>query len=407
MALQTRGFLALRLELPLPNYDGWTKWLKGDPSGLPDNTTWYIDGSYFGEAHKRVGSTGFGVVVLGPEGEVCGLCYGAPPSWITSAAGAEGWALYTALRSSTRPPRVVTDCLGLVTQLERGLSDATAPHRPLARLWGLIAAALDGAVPEQWLRDELAWMPAHTSMAAIGRMLRSDGRPVSRRDWRANRVVDKLAKTAAGFRTPPRDLLKLLHAANAAAQHAGACLGLTTFAANNYRETAWRPDGTAVATLYRDAWLPPFLDRGTGHRTKATGPRPPAQNAEPQPAETQNASGAAERNALEAAARSRLQHSRAASARARASTRLKDAEAEARGLQAWLADKAAEPKPDPAPASSATERLEALRRRVAARASAAHAGPQLFYRLACVFVNPRGHKLGTAAPGEPTRAKKI
>ena len=322
--------------------------------------------------HQRVGSTGFGVAVIGPEGNVCGLCYGAPPSWVTNAAGAEGWALFTVLRSCNQPPRIVTDCLGLVTQLERGLPDATASHRPLARLWGLVATALDGDVPQQWLKNELAWMPAHTSRAAIGRRLRSDGRPVSKKDWRANRLVDKLAKTAAGFKAPPKDLLKLLKAANDATEHAGACLGLTTFAANNYRETSGRPDGTAVATLYRDAWFPPYLDRGTGHSPKATGSRPPDQKTKPE--EDAAAAAGDERGTLEAAARDKLQHARAASSRAREATRLKEAAAEGRGVQAWLADKAAGPPPKrPADTATAAERLEALRRRVAAKASAAHA----------------------------------
>jgi len=196
------------------------------------------------------------------------------------------------------------------------------------------------------------------------------------RDWRANRLTDKLAKAAASFRAPPRDLLKLLKAAAGATEHAGACLGLTTFAANNYRETTWKPDGSAVALLHRDAWLPPYLDRGAGHRPKATGSRQPEQTTQAKDtAEAHAGNGRAEHDALEAAARDRREHAKAAAARAKEATRLKAAEAEARGLQTWLADRAAGEATRPTTATSASERMEALRQRVAARASMAPNGP--------------------------------
>jgi len=196
------------------------------------------------------------------------------------------------------------------------------------------------------------------------------------RDWRANRLTDKLAKAAASFRAPPRDLLKLLKAAAGATEHAGACLGLTTFAANNYRETSWRPDGTAVAALHRDAWLPPYLDRGAGHRPRATGSRQPDHTDEAKrTAEAHAENGDAEHHALEAAARAQRAHAKAATARAREATRLKADEAEARGLQTWLADKAAGAATRATSTTSAAERMEALRQRVAARASMAPNGP--------------------------------
>jgi len=371
LALQTRGFLALRLDRPLPWYEGWTRWVLGDPVDFHDEATWYIDGSFFDAGHSWTGATGFGVVVISPDGDVCGMCHGAPPSWVTNAAGAEGWAMYTALRSCHQPPRIVTDCLGLVTQLERGLADGMAPHRPLARLWCLIAATLDNAVPQEWLRDKLAWMPAHTSRAAVGRWLKSNGRPVSLRDWRANRLVDKLAKLAAGCRAPPKDLLKLLQTASTAAEHAGACLGLATHAANSYKVTTWREDGTAVQALRRDAWLPPYLDRGAGHRPRALGKRPP-----PRPTTTRAEENAhADQNAaLENSARQQLLHAKGAQGRARAAASLREAETEARGLQAWLADKAADTRPQGPPAGpTAAERLEALRQRVVSRAASSRA----------------------------------
>ena len=168
----------------------------------------------------------------------------------------------------------------------------------------------------------------------------------------------------AGARAPPRELTRLLQDANAAADHAGASLALTTHAANNVRDTVWRPDGTATTVARRDAWLPPYWDRGTGSRSKATGRRRPPQPAQP------NDPAHEEQAALETAAREKLLHAKGAGARARGQARLQQATAEGRGFQAWLADKAKEPASGrPPDQPSAQERLEALRRRVAEKAA--------------------------------------
>ena len=43
----------------------------------------------------------------------------------------------------------------------------------------------------------LRWMPAHTAEGSIGRVTTSDGTMLTALEWRANRLVDALAKSAA------------------------------------------------------------------------------------------------------------------------------------------------------------------------------------------------------------------
>jgi len=364
--------LALSLRVPKAGSDGWTKWLVGGPEDAHAEATWYVDGSFIDDGHPDAGRTGFAIAVVGPDGDVCGLCHGAPPAWITNAAGAEGWALYTVLRASPLPPRIVTDCLGLIRQLQRGLDDATAHFRPLARLWRLISLTLDGTVPEGWLDERFVWMPAHTSRAAAGKRTRSDGRPLTLRDWRCNRLADALAKAAVASDRLPAPLRALLKQAGRASDFAAASLGLVTHAANNYLHTDWGHDGTPTTTKKRDAWLPPYLNRGGGHRPRATGTRK-RKRGEEQPGAPSPAAQREELQALETAAAERLKHAKEARGRARALTTLREAEREGRAVQAWYSQRAQAPIQREPGTPSAAERLAALRQRVLAKAATSHA----------------------------------
>ena len=116
-ALQTRGILALKLQLPRLEPGGWFRWVVGGPELADDGSTWYIDGSFIDGPSPFTGRAGFAIVIVAPSGalQACGL--GAPPTWVTNSAAAEAWALVTTLRSSPFPPRITTDCLGLIRQL--------------------------------------------------------------------------------------------------------------------------------------------------------------------------------------------------------------------------------------------------------------------------------------------------
>jgi len=114
------------------------------------------------------------------------------------------------------------------------------------------------------------------------------------------------------------------------------------------------------------------LARGRGARPRATGPRATATPTQPQTQpDAACEADAAEKDRLEDQHRARLDHRKRAKARAREATAdLADAQ-DARALAAWQKDLAATPlQTRPAGLPSAAERLEALRRRVAAKATA-------------------------------------
>jgi len=318
-------------------------------------------------------ATGFGVVAVGAQGEVLAMAHGQPPEFVRNAPGAEAWGLHVVLSNVVRPPTITTDCLGLISQVLRGFNDALASRKPLARVWALIARSLDHKVPEEWAHRRFRWMPAHKARSAVGTALRSDGYPVSHLDWRANRLVDALAKLAAARNRTPHAWRRLLDEASKAVEYSAALLGLTTLAANNYTTTEWRNGGATHTLTRRDALPPAFLARGRGQRPGATGPRakPPPQQPRPtQAADADAANDAAEKAALEEHLRARLDHQRAARSRARQQESALEDERDARALAAWHRDRAATPTPaGPGDRPSATERLAALRRRVAAKAA--------------------------------------
>ena len=242
---------------------------------------------------------------------------------------------------------------GLLQQLQRGAAGATDARRPLARLWGLIFAALDGSTPLDWIHRGFAWMSSHGSRAVVGHAMKSDGRPVTAIDWRANRLADGLAKQAAHRFRAPKELRDLLDTATRAVEHAAALLGLQTRAANNYPSTEWREDGTAHTTMRRDAMPRPYWAHGTGERPHAaassrprtTSRRPAAPPPPPTPPPAPD--GHAKKGRTTGDDQEALQ--------------------EARFLAAWHQERAQlERKPQPTPAR---ERLEALKQRVLKKAN--------------------------------------
>jgi hypothetical protein len=202
-------------------------------------------------------------------------------------------------------------------------------------------------------------MPAHMSRLTATTAGKSDGSPLSYVDWRANRLVDALAKAAARTRRLPAELRSLHASAAQAAGHAAALLGVVTHAANNFQESHWDQEGRLHTRTYRDAWLPPFQDHASGARSGQRGSRGAVAKAREQPAEL----------APCAATPSVADSARAAKAKAREQQELREEAREGRALQTWLSDCAATLRPAAGP--TATERLEAVRRRIAAKEAAA------------------------------------
>ena len=150
------------------------------------------------------------------------------------------------------PPRMATDCKGLVDTATRGKSRATSAKHPLARIWNVIATCLDDDLHQLPQKGLIRWIPAHLTEAAIGTVLPC-GRKFSATDWRSNRLADALAKSVAKNHAISAKAQELIAAGSIATQHACALLGVVTHAANNKEVTAWRKDGTEYIRSIRDS----------------------------------------------------------------------------------------------------------------------------------------------------------
>ncbi len=253
--LQTQGLLALKLPCSPWRSDGSFEWLVEPRWHLAscDDATWYMDGSMLYGKWNAYRSTGFGIAVVSKEGEVLGIALGRPPSWVSTAAAAEAWALKLVLELLPFPPSMRTDCLGLLKAAEQGTQWATAANRMLARIWVDIARATDGNITALTDNELLVWQPAHLSLQAVGERMLSNGRRMTIIDWRANRLVDALAKLAASEGKLPKTLLRVLQDAGIAVVQSAKLLGRVTFAANNFPGTVQNEDGTTSAVTLRDA----------------------------------------------------------------------------------------------------------------------------------------------------------
>ena len=80
-----------------------------------------------------------------------------------------------------------------------------------------------------------------------------NGTRLSHVDWRANRLVDQLAKVAAKALCAPIETVKLLDGCDAACAHAAALLGIVTHAANNHKTVTYDEEGKVRTTIQRDS----------------------------------------------------------------------------------------------------------------------------------------------------------
>jgi len=96
-------------------------------------------------------------------------------------------------------------------------------------------------------------MPAHTTQGSIGRLVASDGKPITAVQWRANRLVDMLAKSAARPYRLPAAAGKILDTAAEAVEFSLAKLAAVTYAANHCKVDAVLPDGTTTRCIKRDS----------------------------------------------------------------------------------------------------------------------------------------------------------
>ena len=85
--------------------------------------------------------------------------YEVPPPWDRTLHGAETWALRVAMGLALPGVGFRTDGKSVLDAFHSGQEAATAPTRPLARVWSLISAAIDDYADSSQV--ELVWLPAH------------------------------------------------------------------------------------------------------------------------------------------------------------------------------------------------------------------------------------------------------
>ena len=257
--LVTRGLLVLRLPLPPVQPESF-EWLWHIDEIWPEDTTWYIDGSMFDKEIWALRSVGFGIVVVSKSIGLIAFGGGHPPFWVKSAPAAEAWALSTVVQIHPTVPMIRTDCKNLLACAAAGLQKVTGPKMHLARIWHQIGHCLDGDLAV--LSQCLSWMPAHISLAMIAYQSISDGKALTTVDWRANRLVDAIAKAFARDFRPPKHIRDHVQSARAMYKHATALLGVVTHRANHHTVQVLRADGSLADKTVRDA----VDDRPKPHR---------------------------------------------------------------------------------------------------------------------------------------------
>ena len=274
--LRTRALAVLRLPPTEQHQTGEFRWLKQPDGNDPelDGAVWYCDGSLLHGRWKELRATGFGVAVATPGGRLLGYGLGRPPTWCGTAAAAEAWALQTVIQLCPFPPAMRTDCLSLLKTAQAGTQSATKASRPLARVWNLIAEAIGLDLSTLTSSGLLVWVPAHHSHNAVGEAKLSNGLRLSNVDWRANRLVDKLAKMAAGAHCEPEHLVELAAGLDAATLHAAALLGTVTHCANNHRITEMGDGGALTTRVVRDSVDKPRFKRVAATQAQPATPAP-------------------------------------------------------------------------------------------------------------------------------------
>ena len=236
------GLMVVQLPIPAPPQLEEIQWLLPlDASTAPDDIRWYIDGSLIDPMtpFQRVGA---GLVGIAGDRPVA-IATATPPEWIDTIPGAEAWSLSAVLAMCCRFPEVLTDCLGNRRTLLSGRGDATAASRPLARVWSAIFACCEDSLLQE-LDAMLTWGPAHTSWASLGTRLKSNGRPLTAVDWRANGIADAAAKMAASRHRAPAYIRQRYAEAVAAHRFGAAVAGVACWEANHHKSLTVDADGS-------------------------------------------------------------------------------------------------------------------------------------------------------------------
>ena len=259
--LENTGLLTVKVPKLEPVGKDTFKWYSQPPDTTRRDLVWVIDGSALNSRWSALATYGFGIVVYTTEGDLIAWGCGIPPAWTDSASAAEAWALAVVTSNALHPPMVITDCLGLLHTAEAGTAAATCGKRQLARTWAVIANNLDGDISQLTRERRLCWMPAHQGIGAIGVATKSNGKTITSLEWRANRLVDAVAKNESAKGQAPQTSIDLIVSATALVQHTAAQIGAATHLANNHVTSILLESGAIVNKTVRDVQDPPAKKR--------------------------------------------------------------------------------------------------------------------------------------------------
>ena len=127
--------------------------------------------------------------------------------------------------------------MSIITSASAGTATVTAHNKVLARVWNSISTSADGNVAALVEQGLWQWIPAHLSISAVGQATAHSNKRLSMVDWRANRLVDALAKTGAASVAPAPETIDLVTSAETLVRHRLAQLAQATHRANNHSVT--------------------------------------------------------------------------------------------------------------------------------------------------------------------------
>ena len=102
-------------------------------------------------------------------------------------------------------------------------------------------------------RERTTWMPAHGPLSKVSSSLTSTGAAVTPIMWRANRLVDALAKLAAQPARLPTACSKFVASAAKLVESSLLTLGAVTLAANHHKSESLDGQGILSTTFLRDS----------------------------------------------------------------------------------------------------------------------------------------------------------
>jgi hypothetical protein len=260
-----------------------------------------------------------------------------------------------ALQHAPLPELLLTDCDSVRLGTIQPAAWAGSAKRRLAKIWSVINIQLDDT------RDLVHWMPAHTSESSIGQKLCSDGYTVSEVRWCGNQVADILAKEAAeSCRVCGEARSKLMFHEKQLLDLA-IFLGKLTHAANAHV----LPDGTKLRDSQANGKL-------AGRRKNPKRKSPIKAIRVPEVPASKRIKAFSSDDWIHAwrrshATRPQPQEGISRMVRVRRATESHNQRQEAAFRDWWRESRSQSLQPRPADAPTATQRLEALRSRVAAR----------------------------------------